>query len=117
MRNTVNVGIILLAAAALAFLPAGSQVGALASRALSLAFILIFALGVSFAYRRYGSDFERLPAGFRALGLCAVGALVLTFAAWSRLLAGPGGVLAALLLLGACGAALFVVWQRYRAIA
>jgi hypothetical protein len=117
MRNAVNVGIILLAAAALAFLPAGSQVGALASRTLSLAFVLVFALGFAFAYRRYGSDFERLPARFRALGLGAVGALVLTFAAWSRLLVGPGGVLTALLLLGACGAALFVVWQRYRAIA
>jgi len=57
MRNAVNVGIILLAAAALAFLPAGSEVGAVAGRALSLAFILVFALGFSFAYRRFGSDF------------------------------------------------------------
>lgn len=117
MRNAANVGIILLAAAALAFLPAGSEVGAVAARALSLAFILVFALGFSFAYRRFGSDFERLPAGFRALGFGAVGVLVLTFAGWSRLIAGPGGVLTALLLLGGCGAALFVVWQRYRAIA
>ena len=116
MRNAVNVGIVLLAAAALAFLPAGSELGAVAGRALSLAFILVFALGLSFAYRRFGSDFQRLPGGFRALGLGAVGVLVLTFAGWSRLLAGQGGVLAALLLLGACGAALFVVWQRYRAI-
>ena len=116
MRNAVNVGIVLLAAAALAFLPAGSELGAVAGRALSLAFILVFALGLSFAYRRFGSDFQRLPGGFRALGLGAVGVLVLTFAGWARLLAGQGGVLAALLLLGACGAALFVVWQRYRAI-
>jgi len=117
MRNAVNVGIILLAAAALAFLPAGSEVGAVAGRALSLAFILVFALGFSFAYRRFGSDFERLPGGFRALGLGAVGVLVLTFAGWSRLLTGPGGLLTALLLLGVSGAALFIVWQRYRAIA
>lgn len=117
MRTAINVGIILLAAAALAFLPAGSEVGAVASRALSLAFILVFAFGFSFAYRRFGSDFERLPGGFRVLGLAAVGVLVLTFAAWSRLLAGGGGLFSALLLLGCCGAALFVVWQRYRAIA
>ena len=117
MRNAANVGIILLAAAVLAFLPAGGEIGAVAARALSLAFILVFALGFSFAYRRFGPDFERLPASFRALGLSAVGVLVLTFAGWSRLLAGPGGVVAALLLLGGCGAALFVVWQRYRAIA
>ena len=105
-----------LAAAALAFLPAGSEVGAVAGRALSLAFILVFALGFAFAYRRFGDDFERLPVGFRALGLGAAGLLVLTFAGWSRLLAGSGGVLAALLLLGVACAALFVVWQRYRAI-
>lgn len=117
MRNAANVGIILLAAAALAFLPAGSEVGAVASRALSMAFILVFALGFSLAYRRFGSDFERLPGRFRALGLGAVGALVLTFAAWSRLLAGSGGLLTALLLLGGCGAALYLVWQRYRSIA
>ena len=117
MRNAANVGIILLAAAVLAFLPAGRELGALVGRALSLAFILVFALGFAFAYRHFGSDFERLPAGLRALGLGAVGVLVLTFAGWSRLLAGPGGVVAALLLLGGCGAALFVVWQRYRAIA
>jgi hypothetical protein len=116
MRNAANVGIILLAAAALAFLPAGSEVGAVLGRALRLAFILVFALGFSFAYRRFASDFERLPAGFRALGLGAVGVLVVTFAGWSRLLAGGGGLLTALLLLGCCGAALFVVWQRYRAI-
>ncbi len=116
MRNGVNVGIILLGAAALAFLPAGSEVGAVAGRTLSLGFILIIALGFSFAYRRFGSDFERLPGGFRALGLAAVGVLVLTCTGWSRLLAGPGGLLAALLLVGACGAALFVVWQRYRAV-
>jgi hypothetical protein len=42
---------------------------------------------------------------------------VLTFAAWSRILAGSGGLLTALLLLGGCGAALYIVWQRYRAIA
>jgi len=41
----------------------------------------------------------------------------LTFAGWSRLLTGPGGLLTALLLLAGCGAALFIVWQRYRAIA
>lgn len=117
MRNAANVGIILLAAAALAFLPAGSEVGAVASRALSMAFILVFALGFSLAYRRFGSDFERLPGRFRALGLGAVGALVLTFAAWSRLLAGSGGLLTTLLLLGGCGAALYLVWQRYRSIA
>lgn len=116
MRNAASVGIILLAAAALAFLPAGSELGAVVGRALSLAFILVFALGFSFAYRRLGSDFERLPAAFRALGLGAVGVLVLTFAAWSRLLAESGGLLAALLLLGGSSAALFIVWQRYRAI-
>ncbi|MEI6792083.1 MAG: hypothetical protein WCK97_02470 [Actinomycetes bacterium] len=116
MRTAVNVAIVLLAAAALAFLPSGSEFAAVAGRSLSLGFLLVAALGFAYAYRRFGSDFERLPAGFRALGLGAVGVLVLTFAGWSRLLAGQGGIVAALLLLGACAAAIFVVWQRYRAI-
>ncbi len=117
MKTAVNIGIVLLAAAALAFMPAGSEVGAVAARALNLAFILVFALGISFAYRRFGFDFARLPAGFRLLGLGAVGALVLIFAGWSRLIGGPGGLLLALALLGACAAAIFAVVQRYRLIA
>ncbi len=116
MRNVVNVAVVLLIAAAIAFLPAGSQLGALAGRTLSLAFILVFALGFGLAYRRFGSDFERLGAGYRALGLGAVGALVLIFAGWAQLVNGAGGLLLALALLAAAGATLFAVWQRYRAV-
>ena len=116
MKTAVNIGIVLLAAALLAFMPAGSEVGALAARALNLAFILVFALGGSLAYRRFAFDFGRLPAGFQAFGLGAIGALVLIFAGWSRLIAGPGGLLLGLAMLAACGAVIFAVVQRYRSI-
>ena len=116
MRTAANIAIILLAAAAIAFLPSGSEVAAVAGRALSLAFILVFGLGLAWAYRRFGFDFERLPPAFRVLAMGAVGVLVLVFAGWGRLSAGPGGVLVAIALIAGCVGAGLVVYQRYRTL-
>lgn len=117
MRNAVYVAIVLLLAAIVAFAPLGGVGAQLVSRTLSLAFILIIALGMFWGWRQFGSDLERLPPGFQALGLGSIGLLVLTAAGWSRLLGGPGGLVGALLLIALACAGLYLVWQRYRQLA
>ena len=114
MRNALNIAIVLALAAIVAFAPLGGVAAALVGRVLSLAFILVIALGLWWVWRRMGSDLERLPPGFQALGLGSIGLLVLTATGWSQLVGGAGGIVGALLLIAVGALGIFATWQRFR---
>jgi hypothetical protein len=114
VRNAVNILVVLALAAVVAFAPLGGVGAQIVGRVLSLAFILIAALGMWWAWRRLGSDLERLPAGFQALGLGSIGLLVLTATGWSQLVGGAAGLVGALLLVAVGVMGLYIVWQRFR---
>ena len=114
MRNAVNIAIVLGLAAVVAFAPLGGIGAEMIGRALSLAFILIIALGMYWGWRQFGSDLERLSPGYQALGLGSIGLLALTATGWSQLVGGPGGLIGALLLIAVGALGLYLVWQRYR---
>ena len=114
MRNAANILVVLALAAIVAFAPLGGVAADMIGRALSLAFILVGALGLWWAWRRFGSDIERLPPGFQALGLGSIGLIVLTATGWSQLVGGAGGLVGALLLLAVGALGMYVTWQRFR---
>lgn len=114
MRNAVNIAVVLLLAAIVAFAPLGGIGAEMIGRAISLAFILIIALGMFWAWRQFGSDLDRLPPGYQALGLGSIGLLALTATGWSQLVGGAGGIVGALLLLAVGGFGIYLTWQRYR---
>lgn len=114
MRTALNVGIVLALAAIVAFAPLGGVGAEMVGRALSLAFILIIALGLYWAWRQFGGDLDRLPPGYQALGLGSIALLVLTATGWSQLVGGAAGIVGALLLLAVGAFGLYLTWQRYR---
>ena len=99
MRTASYVLIVLALAAVVAFAPLGGVGAEMVGRALSLAFILIIALGMWWGWRRFGSDLERLTPGYQALGLGSIGLLVLTATGWSQLTGVAPGLLGAILLM------------------
>ena len=111
-----NIAIVLAIAAAIQFLPGGSDTAHIVSRTLSLAFIGVFALGAAYLYRRHRMDLETLPAPVRALGYAAVGALVLAFAGYSRMTATAAGGLEFAAIVGLAVLALVFVWRQYRSL-
>ena len=114
MRNAVYAVIVLALAAVVAFAPLGGVGAEIVGRALSLAFILVIALGLWWGWRRFGSDLERLSPGSQALGLGSLGLLALTATGWSQLTGGAPGLLGAVLLLAVGALGLYIVWQRFR---
>ncbi|HVP01277.1 MAG TPA: hypothetical protein VMT10_01800 [Solirubrobacteraceae bacterium] len=116
MTAARNIAIVLAIAAAIEFLPGGTDTAAIVWRTLSLAFIGVVAFGLAYLYRRHRTDLEALPAALRALGYAAVGALVLAFAGYSRMTATAGGGVEFAVIVGLAVLALVVVWRRYRAL-
>lgn len=112
-----NVAIIAVAAAALTFLPGGSDVSAVVSRTLSLGFAAIVAWSGWWAYRRFAVDLDALPHGYRTLLYAALGAIVLVLAGSGRLTATTGGSLVFIALLGGAVIALVLVWRAHRDLA
>ena len=117
MSTARNVGIVLVVAALIAFLPGGGDVAALVSRTLSLAFIGVIVFGLVWAYRRGKLDIASLPVGHRVLLYGAIGTLALAFAASSQLTDTSSGALILLLLILGSAIALFAVWREYRSYA
>ena len=114
MRTASYVLIVLALAAVVAFAPLGGVGAEMVGRALSLAFILIIALGMWWGWRRFGSDLERLTPAYQALGLGSIGLLVLTATGWSQLTGGAPGLLGAILLIAVGVLGLYIVWQQFR---
>jgi hypothetical protein len=109
-----NVAIVLVLAAAVAFLPGGGTTAALIGAILST---LIMVSLVFFAYRFYREhrvDLYGLGDRWRGLLYVAIGAVVLALAARPRLSDSSGGTLLVVAVLGGAVYAFYAVWRHYR---
>lgn len=115
MSTTVrNVLIVLALAAAVAFTREGGGTAEVASRALSMAFLGVFALGGVWVYRNNRLTLDALEPRLRALLYAGVAGLVFVATGWSWLTATGGRVLVLLAIVAASVAALVVAWGRAR---
>jgi drug/metabolite transporter (DMT)-like permease len=109
-----NVAIILVLAAAVAFVPGGGTTAGLIGAILST---LIMVSLVFFAYRFYRErhvELDGLGDRWRGLLYSAIGVVVLALAARPRLSDTSGGTLVVVALLGAAAYAFYAVWRHYR---
>jgi hypothetical protein len=115
LSSTVrNVAIILVLAAAVAFVPGGGTTAGLIGAILST---LIMVSLVFFAYRFYRErrvELDGLGDRWRGLLYCAIAVVVLALAARPRLADSSGGTLVVVALLGAAAYAFYAVWRHYR---
>jgi hypothetical protein len=113
-KTARNVLIVLVVAAAVAFLPGGGNTAQLVSSLLGIGIAVIFVLlGVRF-YRENRVAVFALGDKHRGLLYGALGAIVLALAGRDKLLdTGLGSLVFVLLLIGAVGA-LYAVWQHHR---
>ena len=114
MSTARNVAIVAVIAAAIAFLPGGGDVAAVVSRTLGLAFAGVILWAGWWAYRRYATDLDVLPHGFRALLYAALGVIVLAVAGSAKLTATTSGSLVVVLMLAGAALTLFAVWRAHR---
>jgi uncharacterized protein involved in cysteine biosynthesis len=114
MSTARNVAIVLVLAAAVAFIPGGGTTAGLIGGILST---LIMVSLVFFAYRFYREhrvELDALGDRWRGLLYGAIGAVVLALAAVPRLQSSSGGTLIVVVLLGGAAYAFYAVWRRYR---
>ena len=109
-----NVLIVLAAAAAIAFLPRGGDAAAVASRAVSLAFLGVFAFGAVWVYRNNRVAIVSLDVGLRVALYAGVAGLLFAAAGYTWLTVSSGRSLVFIAIVGASIGALVVVWQRSR---
>ena len=109
-----NVLILLALGAVVAFLPSGGDAATVASRALSLAFLGVFAFGGVWAYRSNRVAIQSLEPGLRVTLYAGVAGLVFAAAGYRWLTATSGRALLFMAIVAASIAALVVVWQRSR---
>jgi hypothetical protein len=109
-----NVAIVLVLAAAVAFIPGGGTTAGLVGGILST---LIFVSLVFFAYRFYREhrlELDGLGDRWRGLLYGAIAAVVLALAGLPRLKDSSGGTLVVVVVLGGAAYAFYAVWRRYR---
>jgi multisubunit Na+/H+ antiporter MnhB subunit len=114
MSTARNVAIILVIAAAVAFIPGGGTTAGLVGAVLST---LIMVSLVFFAYRFYREhrlELDGLGDRWRGLLYGAIGAVVLALAALPRLKDSSGGTLVVVAVLGGAAYAFYAVWRHYR---
>jgi multisubunit Na+/H+ antiporter MnhB subunit len=109
-----NVAIVLVLAAAVAFIPGGGTTAGLVGAILStLIMVSLVFFGVRF-YREHRLELDGLGDRYRGLLYGALGAVVLALAALPRLSDSSGGTLVVVALLGGAAYACYAVWRRYR---
>jgi multisubunit Na+/H+ antiporter MnhB subunit len=109
-----NVAIILLLAAAVAFVPGGGTTAGLIGAILSTLILVSFVLLAARFYRERRMDIDGLGDRWRALFYGAIGVAVLDMAARPRLRETDGGTIVWIALLGAAAYAVYLVWRHYR---
>lgn len=109
-----NVAIILVLAAAVAFVPGGGTTAALVGGILSTLILVSFVLLAARFYRERSMDLVGLGDRWRALLYGALGVAVLDMAARPRLVATSGGTIVWIALLGAAAYSVYLVWRHYR---
>ena len=114
MSTARNVAIVLVIAAAVAFIPGGGTTAGLVGAILStLIMVSLVFFGVRF-YRDHRLELDGLGDRYRGLLYGALGAVVLALAALPRLSDSSGGTLVVVALLGGAAYAFYAVWRHYR---
>jgi hypothetical protein len=109
-----NLGIILVLAAVVAFIPGGGTTAALIGGVLSTLILVSLVFFVARAYREHRLDLDGLGDRWRGLLYGAVGVAVVAMAAHPRLQGTSGGTLVWVALLCAAAYSVYLVWRHYR---
>ena len=110
-----NVAVILVLAAAVAFIPGGGTTASVAGAVLSTLILVALVFFVARLYRDHRLDLEMLGDRWRALLYGAVAVIVLAMAARARLQdQGDGGTIVWIVMLAGAGYTLYLVWRHYR---
>jgi len=109
-----NVGIIVLIALAVAFVPGGGESADLVAKTFNAIFIVLIALIVGTLYRRYRGEIFGLGDPYRFSLYASVGIAILTVSVTGQLWATGAGALVWFVLIGGTSYTLYAIWQRYR---
>jgi hypothetical protein len=110
-----NVAVILVLAAAVAFIPGGGTTASVAGAVLSTLILVALVFFVARLYRDHRLDIEMLGDRWRALLYGAVAVIVLAMAARGRLQdQGDGGTIVWIIMLAGAAYTLYLVWRHYR---
>jgi len=110
-----NIAIVLVLAAAVAFIPGGGTTAAVAGAVLSTLILVALVFFVGRLYRDHRLDLEVLGDRWRGLLYGAVGVIILAMAARERLQdQGSGGTIVWIALLAGSAYAIYLVWRHYR---
>jgi hypothetical protein len=112
-----NIGIILLLAAIVAFAPGGGEGANLVSQILSAVFTIVIIVILGRLYLQFRTDIFALGDRWRLVLYAAVGVIVVTLAASSRLFDSGPGSLVWFALIGGAAYALYLTWRQWRAYA
>ena len=114
MSTARNVGIVLLLAAAVAFIHGGGATAGLVGAILSTLIMVSLVVFASRFYREHRMELDGLGDRWRGLLYGAIGAVVLALAALPRLKSSSGGTLVVVAVLGGAAYAFYAVWRHYR---
>jgi chromate transport protein ChrA len=110
-----NVGILLVLAAAVAFIPGGGTTAAVVGAVLSTLILVSLAVFAARLYRDHRLDLEMLGDRWRGLLYGAIAVIVLAMAARPRLREqGDGGTIVWIVLLAGAVYAIYLVWRHHR---
>ncbi|MEA2269564.1 MAG: hypothetical protein QOC64_2174 [Solirubrobacteraceae bacterium] len=109
-----NVAILLVLAAAVAFVPGGGDTAALVGALLSTAILAAFVMFAARFYRENRMDIIGLGDRWRAILYGAIAVIVLAMAARTELAQTGAGLLLWLVAIAGASYALYRVWRHYR---
>lgn len=112
VRTLRNVAIVMLLAAAVAFVPVGGNAADTILTAITMSFLAAIAWTVFVLSRQQQLTLATLSDGRRAILYAALGLLALLIAGSEEMFASGGGTLAWIVLLGASVAAIWKVWTE-----
>ena len=115
MSAVRNVGIVLVLAAAVAFIPGGGTTASVVGAVLSTLILVSLVFFVARLYRDHQLDLEMLGDRWRGLLYGAVAVIVVAMAARPRLRSeGDGGTIVWIVLLAGAAYAIYLVWRHHR---
>jgi hypothetical protein len=110
-----NVGILLVLAAAVAFIPGGGTTAAVVGAVLSTLILVSLVVFAARLYRDHRLDLDMLGDRWRGLLYGAIAVIVVAMAARPRLREqGDGGTIVWIVLLAGAVYALYLVWRHHR---
>jgi hypothetical protein len=109
-----NVAIVLLLAAAVAFVPGGDTTSDVIGAVLSTLILVSIVILIARMYREHRLEIEGLGDRWRGVLYGALGVIVLAMAARDQLVQTGGGTLLWIAALGAACYSIYLVWRHYR---